>query len=55
MLCGCRSLALVILLSLSATAVEQLPEFVVRAWHFDGENLGIPADVTQIDRVEIDR
>ena len=55
MLCGCRLLALVILLSLSATAVEQLPEFVVRAWHFDGENLGIPADVTQIDRVEIDR
>ena len=55
MLCGCRSLALVILLSLSATAVEQLPEFVVRAWHFDGENLGIPADVTRIDRFEIDR
>ena len=55
MLCGCRSLALVILLSLSATAVEQLPEFVVRAWHFDRENLGIPADVTRIDRFEIDR
>lgn len=55
MLCGCRSLALVTLFSLSAPAVEQLPEFVVRAWHFDGENLGIPADVTRIDRVEIDR
>jgi iron complex outermembrane receptor protein len=40
---------------MTAQAVELLPEYVVRAWHFDAENLGIPADVTRIGRVEIDR
>ena len=40
---------------MTAQAVELLPEYVVRAWHFDGENLDIPTDVTRIDRFEIDR
>ena len=40
---------------MTAQAVELLPEYVVRAWHFESDSLDIPADVTRIDRVEIDR
>lgn len=48
-------MAVATLAPVTGKAVEQLPEYVVRAWHFENENLDIPADVTLIDREAIDR
>jgi iron complex outermembrane receptor protein len=36
-------------------AAQQLPEYTVRAWHFENETLDIPADIMQIDRETIER
>lgn len=36
-------------------ATEQLPEYTVRAWHFENDTLSIPADVTRIERDAIER
>jgi iron complex outermembrane receptor protein len=35
--------------------VDELPDYLVRAWHFDQETLDVPADVTRIDRAAIER
>lgn len=39
---------------LTAQSVEQLPEYIVQAWHFDAGTLDIPADVVRIERETIE-
>jgi len=39
---------------MTAQAVELLPEYVVRAWHFESDSLDIPADVVIIGRETIE-
>jgi outer membrane cobalamin receptor len=40
--------------SMAAQAVELLPEYVVRAWHFESDSLDTPADVVIIGRETIE-
>lgn len=39
---------------ITAQAVELLPEYVVRAWHFESDSLDIPSDVVTIGRETIE-
>lgn len=40
--------------SITAQAAELLPEYIVRAWHFESDSLDIPSDVVTIGRETIE-